>query len=61
MSIFSFSSFFANMLVAKQQGKNATSIYFIFGIFAYMFFFLFFLFFYHLSHDDVGKYVCSHV
>ena len=60
MSIFSFSSFFANMLVAKQQGKNA-SIYFIFGIFAYMFFFLFFLFFYHLSHDDVGKYVCSHV
>ena len=45
------------MLVAKQLEKHA-SIYFIFGIFAYMFFVLFF---YHLSHDDVGKYVRSHV
>ena len=38
-----------------QLGKHA-STYFIFGVFAYMF-----IYFYHLCHDDVGKYIRSHV
>jgi len=42
------------MLVEKQVGKHA-SIYFIFLVFLHIFFL------YHLFHDDVGKYIYSHV
>ena len=44
------------MLVTAQLEKHSRT-YFIFGTFAYMFFFIF----YHLCHDDVGTYICSHV
>ena len=54
--IFSFFLFSTSMLVAKQVGNHA-STYFIFWYFCiYVFFCL-----YHLYHDDVGKYICSHV